>query len=43
MAKLVKSNFKERRALVSVAGKGGVGKFGSFSGKTYIDYNEVAQ
>ena len=43
MAKLVKSNFKERRALISVAGKGGVGKFGSFSGKTYIDYNEVAQ
>jgi|TARA_R100000084_G_scaffold108154_2_gene70141 hypothetical protein len=44
MAKLVRDNFKERRrALISVAGKGGVGKFGSFKGRTYIDYNEVAQ
>ena len=44
MAKLVQNNFKERRrALVSVAGSGGVGKFGSFKGRTYIDYNEVAQ
>lgn len=44
MAKLVRDNFKERRrALISVAGKGGVGKFGSFTGKTYIDYFEVAQ
>ena len=43
MASLVKSTFKERRALISVAGKGGVGRFGSFSGRTYIDYNEVAQ
>ena len=44
MEKLVRKNFKERRrALVSVAGKGGVGQFGSFKGKTYIDYFEVAQ
>ena len=44
MARLVRDNFKERRrALISVAGKGGVGKFGSFTGKTYIDYFEVAQ
>jgi len=44
MRELVKRNFKERRrALISVAGKGGVGEFGSFKGKTYIDYNEVAQ
>jgi hypothetical protein len=44
MAKLIRDNFKERRrALISVAGKGGVGKFGSFKGRTYIDYNEVAQ
>jgi hypothetical protein len=44
MEKLVRNNFKERRrALVSVAGKGGVGQFGSFKGKTYIDYFEVAQ
>lgn len=44
MAKLVRDNFKERRrALISVAGRGGVGKFGSFTGKTYIDYFEVAQ
>tara|TARA_Y100000004_G_scaffold87887_1_gene98513 strand:- start:284 stop:802 length:519 start_codon:yes stop_codon:yes gene_type:complete len=44
MAKLVRDNFKERRrALISVAGRGGVGKFGSFKGRTYIDYNEVAQ
>tara|TARA_R100001510_G_C7623628_1_gene183937 strand:+ start:159 stop:680 length:522 start_codon:yes stop_codon:yes gene_type:complete len=44
MAKLVRDNFKERRrALISVAGRGGVGKFGSFKGKTYIDYFEVRQ
>ena len=44
MARLVRSNFKERRrALISVAGRGGVGKFGSFKGKTYIDYFEVRQ
>lgn len=44
MREMVKRNFKERRrALISVAGKGGVGQFGSFKGKTYIDYFEVAQ
>ena len=44
MQEMVKRNFKERRrALISVAGKGGVGEFGSFKGKTYIDYFEVAQ
>ena len=44
MARLVRSNFKERRrALISVAGRGGVGKFGAFKGKTYIDYFEVRQ
>nr|BAR36056.1 HK97-gp10_like tail component [uncultured Mediterranean phage uvMED] len=44
MQEIVKRNFKERRrALISVAGKGGVGQFGSFKGKTYIDYFEVAQ
>ena len=44
MQEMVKRNFKERRrALISVAGKGGVGQFGSFKGKTYIDYFEVAQ
>ena len=44
MQEMVKRNFKERRrALISVAGRGGVGEFGSFKGKTYIDYFEVAQ
>ena len=44
MQQMVKRNFKERRrALISVAGRGGVGQFGSFKGKTYIDYFEVAQ
>ncbi len=44
MQEMVKRNFKERRrALISVAGKGGVGEFGSFKGKAYIDYFEVAQ
>ena len=41
MARLVKESFKERRPLISVAGRGGVGTFGSFAGKTYIDYSDL--